>query len=95
MPRRRQLPDDTGSRTSEPVLAVRLTPELYARAERLVPVLRRLPEAQILGHVSITAAVRVALARGLTALEQELLTPEQREQPLYLGGTSAQSPPRR
>lgn len=62
--------------------------ELLARAERLLPYARKLPEAAICGRFSVATVCRLALATGLDVLEARLLPPELR------GPTTPSSPTR-
>jgi hypothetical protein len=54
-----------------PLLAVRVSPELLKRADRLIPRLSRDPAVTAIGNVSRSTVVKLALMRGLAALEAE------------------------
>ena len=73
------LPDQerlTMARTSPPL--ARLTDELYRRARRLRPYLRRLPELATMERISVAFTIRLALLRGLEQLEAQAMTAEER-----------------
>lgn len=64
------------SRTSPPL--ARLTEELYRRARRLRPYLRRLPELATMERISVAFTIRLALLRGLELLEAQVMSAEER-----------------
>jgi hypothetical protein len=55
--------------------AIRLPPKLIERADALVPRLIELPTYQGMGRVDRSAVLRIALSRGLYALEREAGAP--------------------
>lgn len=69
--------------------AIRLPDELMNRADRLVPLLQRDPELLAIGaRVSTSLVLRLAIVRGLDALEREYdefsplhLTPDRKPRP--------------
>lgn len=63
-------------RTSPPL--ARLTDELYRRARRLQPHLKRLPELATMERISLAFTIRFALLRGLEALEAQVMSAEER-----------------
>jgi hypothetical protein len=54
-----------------PLLSVRVSPETLKRADRLIPRLSRDPAITAIGNVSRSTVVKLALMRGLEALEAE------------------------
>lgn len=66
----------TMARTSPPL--ARLTDELYRRARRLQPYLRRLPELATMERISLAFTIRLALLRGIELLEAQAMTAEER-----------------
>ena len=63
-PRRPRPPDNPTS--------VRLTSDILKRVDRLLPKLERDPERRALGKITRSKAIRLAIVRGLDALEGEL-----------------------
>ena len=54
-----------------PLLSVRVSPELLKRADRLIAKLDRDKSVTAIGHVTRSTVVKLALLRGLDALEAE------------------------
>jgi hypothetical protein len=54
-----------------PLLSVRVSPDLLKRADRLVPKVARDKTVTAIGNVSRSTIVKLALMRGLDALEAE------------------------
>jgi hypothetical protein len=54
-----------------PLLVVRVSPELLKRADRLIPRLGRDTAVTTIGNVTRSTVVKLALLRGLDALEAE------------------------
>jgi hypothetical protein len=54
-----------------PLLSVRVSPEVLKRADRLIPKIGRDPSVTTIGNVTRSTVVKLALTRGLEALEQE------------------------
>lgn len=63
-----------------PLTALRLPDALLARVDALIPILERTPEGAAAG-VSRSYVMRLALARGLDALEADHGTPKRRKSP--------------
>jgi hypothetical protein len=59
-----------GARRGVPI-SVRIPPELSKRLEKLVPKLAKDPGLTTLGIVTKSSAVKLALLRGVAALEAE------------------------
>ena len=54
-----------------PLLSVRVSPEMLKRADRLIPKLGRDTAVSTIGNVTRSTVVKLALLRGLDALERE------------------------
>ena len=54
-----------------PLLSVRVSPEVLKRADRLIPKVGRDRAVTAIGNVTRSTVVKLALMRGLDALESE------------------------
>lgn len=54
-----------------PLLSVGVAPEVLKRADRLIPKIGRDPAVTTIGNVTRSTVVKLALMRGLEALEAE------------------------
>lgn len=57
--------------TERPLESVRLPADLMARAEALIPLIKKDPELSAFGQVNKSSVVRLALHRGLADLERQ------------------------
>ena len=53
-----------------PLVSVRLTPEMVKRLDRLVPKIARDPAIAAIGNISRSTVIKMALVDGLVGLEK-------------------------